>query len=128
MYRKPSSEVVLYQKPVPAADCSPETADKNDVDDDVNTRQLPAAYTYSRTSCTDCDVTPYVTSSAQQTSDVDGELDNRDPNPTERMIIRCSVCATKITASQAAADVTAAVDQSARCISRAPVNDVSVPV
>lgn len=124
MYRKSSSEVALYQKPS-AADCCPETADKDDVDDDVNIRRFSGVYNYSRTSCTDCDVTPHVTAPAQPTLDVDGEAVR---GPTERTIIRCSECATRIIASRSDSDVTAVVDQSARCISSAPVDDVSVPV
>ena len=113
-YRKPSSDVGLYQKP--AADCCPETADRDDVDD-VTARQF-TSYNYSRASCTDCDVTPYVTPPAQPTSDVDDVVRCSEP------IIRCSVCATIVT-SRSDGDVTAADEQSQRC---SPVDDVNVPV
>ena len=115
MYRKPSREVDLYQKS--ATDCCPETTDK-DVIDDVTDRQY-AGYK-SRTSCTDCDVTPYVTPAVQPSSDVN------IVRCSER-IVRCSVCATIIT-SRSDGDVTAADDQSRRCVPSSPVDDgVNIP-
>jgi len=123
-YRKPSTEVSLYQKP--SADCCPdtETADHNctdDVDDDA-TGQF-ASYNYSRTSCTDCHVTPYVTPQAQQPTS-DDAIDVKWLDQT----IRCSVCANVIT-SRPDGDVTAADNQSRPCDTGAPVHDsASVPV
>jgi len=118
VYRKSSSEVRLYQKP--AADCCPETAERDDAHD-VNAGHHSGYNNYSRTSRTDCDVTPYVTPPAQPTCDVD------ETTRSSERIIRCSVCATIIT-SRSDGDVRAAGDQSRHCISGSAVDDVIVPV
>ena len=115
--RKPSSEVRLYEKP--AADCCPETGDDTADDmEDVNSRQY-AGYL----SCSDRDVTPYVTPPEQPETSGVTEVTRRSEH-----IIRCSVCATIVT-SRSDGDVTASDNQSRRCVASSPVDDdVNVPV
>ena len=99
-------------------DCSP-----NETNDDFNQQNGH----YSRTSCTDGEVTPYVTPPAPLTSHV-SEI-TRFVSPAPRSIIRCNVCATTIT-SRSHDDVAMETDnQTRRAISRSPEDDdVNAPV